>query len=93
MDLAADAAERERRLTSLARLEGKPELVINATTGLIFGQLAAGLYSLGRPPRQRVQDLWLASQAIQYRCTFLTRNAQDFADLPGLQLACYRLQA
>ena len=70
-EVAADQGIRQQRLASLAR---------------IFGSLAAQLKVSGRTHRPRIQDLWLASQAIQHGLTLLTRNMRDFADIPGLQL-------
>jgi len=35
-----------------------------------------------------VQDLWIASQAIQHNLTLLTYNEKDFIDIPGLSLKC-----
>lgn len=84
---------RQQRLAALARIEGKPLLAIDRGTGMIFGALAAAAHAGGRQPRRRVQDLWLASQALQHGCTLLTRNPRDFAALPGLQLTAYRLRA
>lgn len=39
----------------------------------------------------RVQDLWLASQAIQHGFGLLIRNRRDFEDIPGLDLVLYEL--
>ncbi|MDQ6959220.1 MAG: hypothetical protein Q9M24_08945 [Mariprofundaceae bacterium] len=55
--------------------------------GEIFGGLAAAIKGTGRKHRYRVQDLWLASQAIQHGYQLLTRNRRDFVDIPGLDLA------
>jgi predicted nucleic acid-binding protein len=90
-DLAADAQTRLRRLAALARLRRKPLLFIDGNTGEIFGQLAAELKAGGRQPRQRIQDVWLASQAIQHSLRLLTRNRVDFEDIPGLDLVSYKL--
>jgi predicted nucleic acid-binding protein len=78
-------------LSALARLRRKPLLPIDGDTGDVFGRLAAQLKTAARKPRQRVQDLWLASQAIQHSYRFLTRNETDFADIPGLDLITYAL--
>ena len=59
---------------------------IDETTGEIFGGLAAQIKTNGRSHRYRIQDLWLASQAIQHGLRFLTLNRKDFADIPGLDL-------
>jgi predicted nucleic acid-binding protein len=83
---AATADLRQKRLSALARLKRKPLLVIDETTGEIFGDLATQVRKSGHQHRYRVQDLWLASQAVQHGFRFLTHNRKDFADLPGLQL-------
>ena len=55
-------------------------------TGEVFGDLAAHLKTAGSSHRYRVQDIWLASQAIQHGYGLLTRNKKDFDDIPGLDL-------
>jgi len=90
-EVAADARIRQKRLSALARLRRKPLLPIDGDTGEIFGQLAAQLKTVARKPRHRVQDLWLASLAIQHSYRFLTRNRADFEDIPGLDLVAYTL--
>ena len=89
----APPALRQQRLAAIARIEGKPLLVMDRATGMIFGALAAAMHSGRRKPRKRVQDLWLASQALQHGCTLLTRNPDDFAGMPGLRMADYSLPA
>jgi len=65
----------------------KPLLTIDAGTTEVFGDLAAALTSGNRRGhRTRVQDLWLASQAVQHGFKLLTRNPSDFVDIPGLDL-------
>ena len=90
-EITLDPATRQKRLAALRRLERKPLLSIDGTTGSIFGSLAAQIKAAGRQHRYRVQDLWLASQARQYACRLLTRNRHDFEDIPGLSLVVYRL--
>jgi predicted nucleic acid-binding protein len=90
-EIAPDPRIRVRRLAALRRLERKPILYIDGTTGGIFGSLAAQIRKAGRQHRYRVQDLWLASQALQHACRLLTRNPHDFEDIPGLSLVIYRL--
>lgn len=80
---------RQKRLASLARLKRKPVLVIDETTGEIFGDLIAQIKKNGSQHLYRVQDLWLASQAIQHGFRFLTHNRKDFADIPGLALVVW----
>lgn len=85
-EIAPDPATRQRRLAELKRLLAVPCLTIDAVTGEIFGDLAAVLRQSGRGHRRRVQDLWLAASAVQHGHRLLTRNGDDFADVPGLQL-------
>lgn len=85
-EIAADVAIRQRRFAALERLARKPVLSIDGHTGTIFGRLAAQIRAGGRGHRYRIQDLWLASQAIQYNYCFMTRNLRDFEDIPGLEL-------
>ncbi len=77
---------RQRRLAGVAKLMGKAVLPIDEVTGEIFGNLAAQLKNIGRGHQFRTQDLWLASQAIQHGCVFITHNEKDFRDIPGLRL-------
>jgi predicted nucleic acid-binding protein len=90
-EVAKDPGTRQRRLAALRRFARKPLLAIDGTTGDIFGSLAAQIKAAGRQHRYRVQDLWLASQALQHDCRLLTRNPHDFEDIPGLDLMLYRL--
>jgi predicted nucleic acid-binding protein len=90
-EIAPDPRTRQKRLAALHRLERKPLLSIDGATGDIFGSLAAQIRAAGRQHRYRVQDLWLASQALQHSCRLLTRNHRDFEDIPGLDLMLYQL--
>lgn len=83
---AASAELRQKRLSALQRLRSKPCLRIDANTGEVFGALAVELRRAGRGHEFRVQDIWLASQAIQQGYALLTRNEKDFRDIPGLDL-------
>ncbi len=86
-EVATEASIRQKRLAALRRLQNKPLLTIDDGTGEIFGGLAAAIKHAGRQHRYRVQDLWLASQAIQHGYHLLTRNRRDFIDIPGLDLS------
>ncbi len=86
---ARTADLRQKRLAALARLKRKPLLVIDETTGEIFGDLAIQIKKSGSQHHYRVQDLWLASQAVQHGFRFLTHNRKDFADIPGLALVVW----
>ncbi|MFN0305172.1 MAG: type II toxin-antitoxin system VapC family toxin [Burkholderiales bacterium] len=84
-ELASDAATKVQRLAALERLKRKPSLPIGVATGDIFGLVAAQLRKSGKI-RQRVQDLWLASQAIEHGFALATDNIRDFAGIPGLRV-------
>ncbi len=86
-ECALAPAIRQQRLAALSRLRTRPIVRIDEMTGEIFGSLAAQLKQSGKTYRPRVQDLWLASQALQHGLTLLTRNMRDFTDIPGLRVA------
>ena len=78
--------QRTRRATALAALMSRPCVPITGETGRIFGKLAAELDQKGRPSTHRVQDLWIASVALQHGMKVLTVNRGDFEDIPGLTI-------
>ena len=78
--------QRRRRRAALERLRRKPTLIIDGETGRVFGEIAAHLASVGHSADFRVQDVWIASQAIQSGHRLLTGNARDFENIPGLDL-------
>lgn len=82
-EIAADPSIRQKRLRR------KPLLRIDETTGEIFGGLATHIRRSGRTVRYRVQDLWLASQAVQFGFKLLTHNEDDFKDILGLDLVIW----
>jgi predicted nucleic acid-binding protein len=69
-----DPSVRAKRQAALNRLRRKPCLVIDEA---------------GRAGDHRIQDLWIAAQAVEHGHRLLTRNGKDFADIPGLQLVVY----
>lgn len=60
-------------------------------TAETFGSLSAQLKKAGRDPHVRINDLWLAAQAIQRGFRLLTSNAKDFADIPGVQMVVLKM--
>lgn len=86
VERAADAGIKQRRVSALERLKKKPILLIDEETGVTFGRLSAALQSQGRGAEFRVQDIWIASQAIQHGFPVLTKNKKGFQDIPGLDL-------
>ena len=93
LEFGVQRASREdiksKRRAALEKLRQKPILIIDGETGRIFGEISAQLASTGRAADFRVQDLWIASQAIQHNHRLLTRNNKDFQDIPGLDLVVW----
>ena len=85
IDLMADAKQKNKATAMLRRMRRKPLLRIGAETAEVFGALAARLAKSGRGHDFRIQDLWLAAQAIERKFTLLTANAKDLRDVPGLK--------
>lgn len=92
IDLMPDAGQKQKATRMLRRMRRKPLLRIGAETAEIFGALAAQLTRSGRGPAFRVQDLWLAAQAIERKFNLLTGNPKDFADVPGLKFVAVRTE-
>ena len=91
MEMLKAGALKQRAAASLRRLQRKPQLRITTETAEIFGMLAAKLKKAGRDADFRINDLWLAAQAIQRDFTLLTANAKDFADISGLRMVSLRI--
>ncbi|MBW7902771.1 MAG: type II toxin-antitoxin system VapC family toxin [Rhodocyclaceae bacterium] len=86
VEACADPAVRAARAASLRQIEACPRLPVTQATAGAFGMLAATVKRMGRSPRPRYNDLWIAAQAIEHGYALLTLNPADFADLPGLRL-------
>ena len=84
----SDPATRMLRIRSLRSLQQRPVLDVSSLTASAFGILAAFMKQSGRSPRTRVNDLWIAAQAIENDYALLTSNLKDFEGLPGLQVVC-----
>jgi predicted nucleic acid-binding protein len=91
LELLRSGPQKQRATAMLRRLRRKPQLRITIETAGTFGILAAKLRKSGKDPHVRVNDLWLASQAIQREFRLLTSNARDFADIPGLEMVVLKL--
>lgn len=85
IELMSDAKSRQRATAALRRMRRKPLLRITGETADVFGMLAAKLRQTKRGADFRIQDLWLAAQAVERDFTLLTANAKDFQDVPGLK--------
>ena len=86
VESCSDPATRMLRLRSLRSLEQRPILDVSSLTASTFGILAAFMKQSGRSPRTRVNDLWIAAQAIESDFALLTTNIKDFEGLPGLRV-------
>ena len=91
IELMKDARQKQRAMATLRRMRRKPLLRITGETAEIFGMLAAKLKQSGRSADYRIQDMWLASQAIQRDFTVLTANEKDFKNVPGLTFATVKV--
>ncbi len=91
LELLKAGATKQKAAAALRRMARKPQLRITVETGVVFGQLASKLKKSGRDADLRINDLWLASQAIQRDFRLLTNNVRDFADIPGLKMIALRL--
>jgi predicted nucleic acid-binding protein len=90
LELLHSGRQKQKAAAMLRRLRRKPQLRITIQTAEIFGALAAKLRKSGRNPYVRINDLWLAAQAIERDLNLLTANAKDFADIPGLKLVALK---
>jgi predicted nucleic acid-binding protein len=86
LELLPAGAKKQRAAAALRRLRRKPQLRITVETAEVFGALAAKLKKARRDPNVRINDLWLAAQAIQRNLKLLTSNPRDFKDIPGLKM-------
>ena len=90
-DLLPAGPRKQKAAAALRRLRRKPQLRITTETAATFGALAAKIRKAGRDPDVRVNDLWLAAQAIQRDFRLLTSDRKDFADIPGLRVVVLTL--
>ena len=81
LELLRAGPQKQRATSMLRRLRRKPQLRITVETAETSGP-AAKIRRAGRDPHVRINDLWLAAQAIQRDFRLLTWNAEDFADVP-----------
>ena len=91
LELLRPGLQKQRATAMLRRLRQKPQLRVSVETAETFGILAAKLKKAGKDPHVRVNDLWLAAQAIQRNFRLLTSNGKDFSDIPGLQMVVLKL--
>lgn len=83
-----DPVRAERQLGAL--LETVPILPLSPAVARRCAHLREDLRRDGKRVRQRALDLIIAATALEHGLTLVTRNRDDFADLPGLQTLFYR---
>jgi predicted nucleic acid-binding protein len=86
VEACVDPAQRAMRAAWLRQIESRPTLSVSRYTASAFGVLAASVKQMGRSPKPRYNDLWIAAQAIEHGFKLLTLNTKDFNGLPGLRL-------
>lgn len=91
LELLRSGPQKQRAAAMLRRLRRKPQLRITVQTAEVFGRLAGRIRKAGKDPQVRVNDLWLAAQAIERDFRLLTSNAKDFSDIPGLRMTVVKL--
>ncbi|MBY0495123.1 MAG: PIN domain-containing protein [Cyanobacteria bacterium] len=91
LELLRSGSQKQRAAAMLRRLRRKPQLRITVDTAEVFGKLAGRLRKAGRDPHVRVNDLWLAAQAIERDLRLLTGNGKDFEDIPTLHVTVFKL--
>ncbi len=66
------------------------DVIIAAIPALAFDDMAARFYAniLAEAgySRRKILDRMIAAQALAHRATLITMNANDFSDIPGLDL-------
>ncbi|MGH7898678.1 MAG: PIN domain-containing protein [Candidatus Binatia bacterium] len=90
-ELLPTGALKHNAARALRRLRRKPQLRITVETAEVFASLAAKLKKAGRDPNVRVNDLWLAAQAVQRNFRLLTANPKDFKDISDLMMVALPL--
>jgi predicted nucleic acid-binding protein len=92
VDVLRSGTLKQRAAAALRRMRRKPQLRITVETAEGYGSLAAALKRSGRrDAAHRINDLWLAAQAVERHFTLLTSNPKDFEDIPRLKLVALRL--
>jgi predicted nucleic acid-binding protein len=83
--VAKDVETRQHRLRRLGVIEGSFQPIpIDAGIARAFATVAHAVKVLGRQPRSRVMDLWIAATALALQLPLYTRNPDDFEGLENL---------
>ena len=91
VELMDDTSRKQRAMRMMRKIRRKPLLRITGETAEVFATLAAKVARAGRGHDFRIQDMWLAAQAVERDFTLLTANAKDFEDIPGLKLVAVKV--
>lgn len=79
---APNQLQRAARLRRLAVIENTlNSLPVTDGVARIHGAMAAQLKAIGRQPRARAMDLFIAATAASHQATLLTHNLVDFTGL------------
>jgi len=65
-------------------LAGIPVLPFSSAVAWRFARLRSGLMRQGKRVRTRVFDLVIAATALEHGLELVTRNTDDYKDIPGL---------
>jgi tRNA(fMet)-specific endonuclease VapC len=82
--LQRSSAVAEDQLASLLR--GIPIVPVSIPVAQRCGRLRARMQSQGRRIRSRALDLIIAATAIEHDLMLVTRNIDDYRDIPGLKM-------
>ena len=76
---------RQHRLRRLGVIEATFQpIAIDSAVARAFAAVAKAIKSVGRQPRARVMDLWIAATALSLDAPVYTRNGEDFEGLDSL---------
>ena len=76
--------EAQSKLTAF--LNSVPVIPLTPAVAQRCARLRETLRKQGRRVNARSLDLIIAATALEYNLTLVTRNAEDYADIPGLKL-------
>ena len=80
------ASPRQEERSFRAFLRAARVLPVNRSVARRAATVRVQLRSQGRSVRNRALDLLIAATAIQHNLTLVSRNTDDYRDIPGLKL-------